>query len=65
MNKSELVKDIKAFTGSGLITRKQLADYCGKRDPHGVDRFLYGLVPIDKRYYFIPDVVDSLMNYGR
>lgn len=65
MNKAEIVKDIKEFTGSGLITRKQLSDYCGKKDPHGVDRYLQGLNPIDKKYYFIPDVVDVLINYGR
>lgn len=62
MNRNELIKDIKNFTGSGLVTRKQLSDYCGKKDPHGVDRYLSGLAAVEGKYYFIPDVCDVLLS---
>lgn len=60
MNKSELVKDMQRFTQSGFITRKQLASYKGKKDPHDVDKFLIGLDRVDKDY-FIPDVAERLL----
>lgn len=64
MTRQELIRDIKGFSGSGLITRQQLANYIGKKDPHGVDHFLHGLQRIENKYYFIPDVADALISYG-
>ena len=61
MKKTELINDLKQYTGGGVITRKQLAGYMSKKDPHGVDRYLFGLQRIDGKYYFIPDVADSLI----
>lgn len=63
MTKSELIKDMKAFTNAGFITRKQLSDYMGKKDPHYVDKYLDGLEKVG-RNYFIPDVAESLKRHA-
>lgn len=62
MNRKELINDMQQFCGSRLITRKKLADYFGKKDAHGIDKYLYPLNAVDGRYYFIPDVADSILN---
>lgn len=62
MNKNDIVRTFKALTGAAFITRKQLATLMGMKDPHRVDRYLKGLERIDKKYYYIPDVVDVLMS---
>lgn len=56
MEKSEMIKMFKNETGSLFITRKELSKVMGYADPHNVDKFLYGLESVGKRY-FIPDVV--------
>lgn len=61
MTKKELTADIKAYTGSGLITRKQLASYVGVADPHNVDKYLKGLSAVNGKFFFIGDVVDVLL----
>lgn len=60
MNRSDLIRDMKSYCGGSFITRQKLAQYIGMKDPHGVDRFLYGLERIDGRHYFIPDVAEVL-----
>lgn len=52
---------MKAFSGSGFITRQQLMVYMGYKDPHKVDQYLRDLQSIRKRY-FIPDVATQLHN---
>ena len=42
-----------------FITRMQLAEYMGYKDPPSVDKFLSGLERIAK-LYFIPDVVEKI-----
>lgn len=32
----------------------------GKKDPHAVDKYLYGLDRVDGKDYFIPDVANVL-----
>ena len=61
MNKQDIVKAFKAATGAAFITRGQLAKLMGMKDPHRVDRYLRGLDRIDKKYYYIPDVVEALI----
>lgn len=61
MNRQELIKDMKAFSGSGFITRQQLMVYMGYKDPHKVDPYLCDLQSIKKKY-FIPDVATQLHN---
>ena len=60
MTKSELVKDMQRFCGSGFITRKKLAEYMGKKNPRQVDKYLHDLPRIGMSY-FIPDVAEALM----
>lgn len=61
MNKRDLVIDLKNYVNAGFITRGQLAKYMGKKDPHDVDKFLYGLERVGKNY-FIPDVAESIIS---
>ena len=65
MNKQEIVRTFRSITGAVFITRKQLADLMGMKDPHGVDRYLKGLERIDNKYYFIPDVAEVLISRRR
>lgn len=61
MTKTELVNEMKKFCGgSSFITRKKFAKFMGKKDPHSVDKYLYGLECADGIDYFIPDVADAL-----
>lgn len=62
MNKQEIVRTFRSITGAVFITRKQLANLMGMKDPHRVDRFLKGLDRIDRKYYYIPDVVEVLLS---
>jgi len=60
MTKKDLVADMRQYAGGAFITRKLLANYMGIKDPHNVDRYLYGLECVNGKYYFIRDVVESL-----
>lgn len=64
MNKSELVKDMKSATGSGFITRIELARYMGFSCPKGVDKYLQPLQRVDDKRYFIGDVADAILMHG-
>ena len=56
MNRSEIAKDLRQFTGSGMITRKQLAEYLGVKSTWRVsETYLKGLTH-DKHRYFITEV---------
>lgn len=59
MKKSEIVKDMKAFTGSAFINRSKFARYLGVQPKHA-DKYLVGLERIG-RMYFIPDVAEALL----
>lgn len=60
MNKRDLTKDMKFYTGSSFITRSKLAAYMGKSNPRHIDKFLQGLDRVGTNY-FIPDVVDAIL----
>lgn len=64
MNKRELTEDLKSFVGAGFITRKDLARFMNRKDPHGVDKYLVDLERQDNKYYFIRDVAESILNKG-
>lgn len=60
MIKTQLIKGMQAYTGgAGFINRKALAGYMGYKDPHNVDRYLYGLKSLGKQY-FIEDVAERI-----
>ena len=60
MNKKELEKGLREFTGSGFITRSKLASYMGKKNPRHIDKYLEGLDRIGNDY-FIPDVAEAIL----
>lgn len=63
MKRADLIADMKKFVGGGgFITRKLTAEYLGLKDPHSVDRHLNGLERVNGKYFFIPDVVDELID---
>lgn len=63
MKRIDLIADMKKFVGGGgFVTRKQTAEYMGLKDPHSVDKHLNGLERVNGKYYFIPDVVDQLLD---
>ena len=62
MTKTELTRDMRSYTGAGVITLTQLAKYLGYKETKYVKaKFLNGLQPVTEKKYFIPDVVDRLM----
>lgn len=61
MDKQEMIRYMKAKNNSLFITRQELAEIMGYKNPHSVDRYLRGLERIDRRY-FIPDVVAVIKN---
>lgn len=65
MTKTELVNDMRRQTGASFITRKQLAEYLGKKDPHSVDGLIHGLTRFAGKKYFIADVAEQIMLTGR
>lgn len=68
MRRIDLIRDLKEYTGSGVISRSKLCKYLQKsrseKSEMGVDRFLEGLdyIPDGRgRKYFIPDVADKII----
>lgn len=68
MRRIDLIRDLKEYTGSGVISRSKLCEYLQKsrseKSEMGVDRFLEGLdyIPDGRgRKYFIPDVADKII----
>ena len=60
MIKSQLVTDLRRYTGAGVIKRKQLMKYLGYKDRHSVDVYLHGLRKIGSGYSII-DVAERIM----
>ena len=49
------------FGAPQFVTRKQVATFMGKKDPHQIDWALSGLErTADGKMYYIPDVVDAI-----
>lgn len=63
MNRRDLVNDMKQYCGGSFITATQLQKYLGAKSHHSVEKYLIGLDRISDRYYFIPDVAESLIAY--
>ena len=66
MNKRELEADMRRFVGNngGFITISGIANYIGVKSHHSVDKYVNGLERINGKYYFIPDVADSMLRLG-
>lgn len=51
MTRTQIAKDLRAYTGSGMITPKQLADFLGVKAVWRVsERYLKGLEHVGHRY---------------
>lgn len=61
MEKKELINDMTRSAGGSFVTRQWLAGYMNLKDPKSVDRYLYGLPRLNKRY-FIGDIADVLLS---
>ena len=62
MTKTDLTRDMKAYTGAGVISATELSRYLGEKNKCMVkDKYLAGLEPVAGKKYFIPDVVESIM----
>lgn len=59
MERQELIRQMKMSTKTLFITRQELAEVMGYKDPHNVDKYLNGLEQVGKRY-FIPDIASVL-----
>lgn len=66
MTKKELETDMRRFVGNdgGFITISGIANYLGVRSHHSVDKYVIGLDRLNGKYYFIPDVADSMLRLG-
>lgn len=65
MTKTELVADLRRYTGAGVITATQLARYLGKKNvDRERQRFLKGLHPVVGKSYYIPEVAESVLKGG-
>lgn len=62
MTKTELTRSMERFFGAAFITRQQLVQFMGKRDPHSVDAILSGLKRVDGKYYYAADVAEALLS---
>lgn len=60
MIKSQLVTDLKQYTGAGVITRKQLMDYLGYKDRGSTYRYTYGLRKIGAGFSIL-EVAERIM----
>ena len=64
MTKTELNADLRRHSsGSGFITRKQLAKYFGVAEPRAIDKYLEGLERVSDKYYFITDVSENILKF--
>ena len=42
----------------------EIANYLGVRSHHSVDKYVNGLDRLNGKYYFIPDVAESMLRLG-
>ena len=61
MTESELVKAMTRQEGGYFITKTRLAKFIGAKRSETVSRYVDGLTVLNKRYYFIPDVVQKMI----
>jgi hypothetical protein len=63
MNKNSLKTEMVRFVGgSSFIKKIQLAQFLGFKDPNSVNKYVAGLESISRGYFFIPDIVDRLID---
>lgn len=72
MDKRKLKAEMERFVGgSAFIHKNQLAHFLGLKDPNSCNKYLAGLDTVGERgrgknaLFFIPEVCERIMNYGR
>lgn len=61
MTKSELVREMQRQEGGSFITKARLAKFIGAKRSETVGRYVDGLQVLNKKYYFIPEVAERMM----
>lgn len=61
MTREELMEAMSDQTGGYFITKTQLARFIGVKRTDIVGRYVEDLKPLNKRYYFIPEVADRIL----
>lgn len=64
MIRSQLVKDLRRYTGAGVVTVEQLTTYLGYSDRKSVSKYTRGLQRFGAGYA-IEDVADKIMEVER
>lgn len=60
MTKSELIKDMQSFSGSGFMTVTKLAEYLGYADRSSVRKYTKGCQKIGYKV-FIRDIAENII----
>ncbi len=58
------LKDFERACGGVFTTRKRVAEALQYKDPHTVDKYLYGLERFNGSRYLTADVYDRLVERG-
>ena len=61
MTKSELVKEMVQQEGGYFITKTRLARFIGAKRSETVRQYVENLQVLNKKYYFIPEVAERMM----
>lgn len=62
MEKQELERKLKQAKNSLFITRKELAEIMGRKDPHQIDWIIAGLQRTEVgKLYYIGDIADRIL----
>lgn len=61
MNKAELIKAMHDQEGAYFITKTNLATFVGVKRSETISKYVDDLPVFNKKYYYIPDVVEKMM----
>lgn len=65
MKKAELVKELRSYTGAGVITATKLTRFLGQKNVDRIKKkFLSDLHPVVGKAYFISEVAEELIRRG-
>lgn len=65
MTKQDIVSELQKGRKVGVVTREEFAEWYNGIAPETAARKLkaWGVTKFDKRYYFIPDIADAIMEH--
>ena len=62
MTKTDLVRSMERQEGASFITKTRLAKFIGAKRAETVGRYVEGLQVLNKKYYFIPEVAERIVD---